>query len=73
MCQAAQAHEDCGWCDATATHPCTDKRPGVHYSRICRAAHDGHITYGDATSVMYGEDGDAVFAGWDLVLDEVTA
>jgi hypothetical protein len=58
-------HEPCAVCHAAPEQPCSAGRPGVHLCRVCRAAHDGLITYGDAASVMYG----TVFAGWSLVPD----
>jgi hypothetical protein len=72
MCQAARAHEDCAVCGAKAGHPCDpDICDGaVHLCRIALATHDGHITMLDFATVIHDAD---VFAGWSLVLDEVTA
>lgn len=58
-------HEPCTVCHAAPEQPCHADRCAVHLCRICLAATDGLITYGDAASVMYGP----VFAGWSLVLD----
>ena len=66
ICQQA-LHEPCTVCHAAPERPCSAHRAGVHLCRVCKAAQDGLITYGDAASVMYGD----VFAGWSLVPDEV--
>jgi len=67
MCAQAR-HRPCTCCGAAPEQPCTGHAPGVHLCRICLAAHDGLITYGDAASIMR-ED---VFAGWTLILDAVS-
>lgn len=67
MCAQAR-HRPCTCCGAAPEQPCTADHPGVHLCRICLAAHDGLITYGDAASVI-SDDG---FAGWVLILDAVS-
>ena len=64
ICQQAR-HEPCTVCHAAPGQPCKADRCGVHLCRVCLAAQEGLITYGDAASVMYGD----VFAGWSLVPD----